>query len=67
MSIGKALQIFAFCAGCALIFFLLWYTVDYAALPYHISHALHLILLVLAVCVAIGGILWLMGKQPPLG
>ncbi len=67
MSIGKALQVFFICAAAAAIYFLLSYTIDYSVGASQAGHMLHVVLLILAVCVIIGGIMWVIGKPPPLG
>jgi len=63
ISIGAASHIILYLIVAGLIFWLLWWLVDYCALPAPFNKVAHIILAVLAVMVLIGILLHLAGIQ----
>lgn len=64
ISISTAVTVVVYLIVGGLIFWLLWWLVDYVGLPEPFNKVAHVILAVLAVLVVIGILLSLVGGQP---
>jgi predicted membrane protein len=64
VSLSGAVSIIVGLIVAGLVFWLLWFLLDYCAIPEPFNKIAHVILMILAVCVIIGLLLSVVGGQP---